>query len=48
MLNLPELIEEMKFRKAIELLGTFQSYEEYLDAMIAINEQDREEDPNFP
>ena len=48
MINLPKLIEEIKFRRAIESLGTYQSYEEYLDAMITITEQDMEEDPNFP
>ena len=47
MINLPELIEEMKFRTTIEALGTYQSYEEYLDAMIAITEWDMEEDSNF-
>ena len=48
MINLPELIEEMKFRTTIEALGTYQSYEEYLHAMIAITERDKEEDPDFP
>ena len=48
MINLPEVIEEIKFRKAIEALGTYQSEEEYLDAMLAITERDMNEDPNFP
>jgi hypothetical protein len=47
MINLPEFIEEMKFRKAIEVLGTYRSYEDYLDAMITIAERDMEEDPEF-
>lgn len=48
MIDLPELIEELKFRKAIEALGTYQSGEEYLDAMIAITERNIAEDPDFP
>lgn len=48
MINLSELIEELKFRKAIETLGVYQSEEEYLDAMIAITERDMAEDPDFP
>ena len=48
MINLPELVEEMKFWKAIKSVSTYQSYEEYLDAMIAITERDMEEDPDFP
>lgn len=47
-INLPKLIEEIKFRKAIETLGTYQSYEEYLDAMIAVTERAREKDPELP
>lgn len=48
MIDLPELIEEVKFRKAIQALGTYQSEDEYLDAMIAITERDMAEDPDFP
>lgn len=48
MIDLPELIEEVKFRKAIRALGTYQSEDEYLDAMIAITERDMAEDPDFP
>ena len=48
MINLPEFIEEIKFRKAIEVLGTYRSYEDYLDAMITIAERDMEEDSEFP
>lgn len=48
LINLPELIEEIKFRKAIEALGTYQSEEEYLDAMIAITERDMAENSDFP
>ena len=48
MINLPEFIEEIKFRKAIEVLGTYRYYEDYLDAMITIAERDMEEDPAFP
>ena len=47
-IDLSEIIEEMKFRKAIEALGTYQSEEEYLDAMIAKAERDMAEDPDFP
>ena len=39
MINFPELIEKLKFRKAIEALETYQSEEEYLDAMMAITER---------
>ena len=46
-INLLEIIEEMKFRKAIQALGTYQSQEEYLDAMIAKTERDMAEDPDF-
>ena len=48
MINLPEILEDLKFRKAIKELGTYQSKDEYLDAMIAITERDMEEDPDFP
>lgn len=48
MINLPEIIEEIKFRKTIETLGTYQSEDEYLDAMLAITERDMETDPEFP
>lgn len=48
MINLPEIIEDAKFRKTIQALGTYQSEEEYLDAMIAITERDMAEDPDFP
>lgn len=47
MINIPELIEELKFRKAIEALGAYQSEEEYLDAVLAITERDMREDPRF-
>lgn len=46
--NLPEMIEEMKFRKAINALGTYKSEEEYVDAMMAITERDMADDPLFP
>ena len=48
MINLPEILEDLKFRKAIKELVTYQSKDEYLDAMIAITERDMEEDPDFP
>ena len=38
MINPPKVIEEIKFRKTIEVLGTNQSEEEYLDAMLAITD----------
>ena len=47
MINLPEVIEEITFKK-IEALGTYQSEEEYLDALIAITEWDMKTDPGFP
>lgn len=31
MINLPELSEEINFRRAIESPGAYQSYEEYMD-----------------
>ena len=46
-IDLPAIIEKMRFRKAIEALGTYQSEEEYLDAMIAKTERDMAEDPDF-
>ena len=48
MINPPEVIEEIKFRKTIEVLGTYQSEEEYLDAMLAITDWDMKTDPGFP
>lgn len=48
MINLPEIIEEIKFRKTIEALGTYQSEDEYLDAMLTITERDMKTDPGFP
>lgn len=48
MINMPEMIEELKFRKAIGVLGTYKSSDEYLDAMVAITNREMAEDPNFP
>lgn len=47
-INVPEIIEEMKFRKAVKALGTYGSTDEYLDAMVAITKRDMAEDPDFP
>lgn len=47
-INVPEIIEDMKFRKAVNALGTYGSTEEYLDAMVAITERDMAENPDFP
>lgn len=47
-INLSEIIEDTKFRNAINALGTYQSEDEYLNAMIAITKRDMENDPNFP
>lgn len=48
MINVPEIMEDIKFRKAVNALGTYKSTEEYLDAMVAITERDMAEDPSFP
>lgn len=48
MINPLKVIEEIKFRKTIEVLGTYQSEEEYLDAMLAITDWDIKTDSEFP
>lgn len=48
MIDMPQLMREISFRKKISALGTYQSADEYLDAMIAITERDMAEDPSFP
>lgn len=48
-LNIKEIIEEAIFRKKIEVLGTYESLDELIDAMLAQEQRDLSEDPDdFP
>ena len=49
MLNIKEILEEAIFRKKIEALGTYESFDELIDAMLAQEQRDLEENPeDFP
>lgn len=47
-INLPELVEKMKFRKAIMALGRTETMEDLIDEQLAIAERDSLEDPDCP
>lgn len=48
-LNIKEIIEEAIFRKKIEALGTYESLDGLIDAMLAQEQRNLSEDPDdFP
>lgn len=47
--NIEEILVEAIFRKKIEALGTYESFDEKIDAMLAQEQRDLAENPeDFP
>ncbi len=47
MINIPKLVEGIKFRKVIEVLPTYQSEDKYIDSMIVITQRNMPVESKF-